>query len=801
MTNLTIVENGRGWIASVKRSDRLEVGECCPRQAYVELQIPKLTGSVTRVTISTLSHDQGWSDQQDRYGGTYESTNTFFDLAVATPSCHERIWSFTFQKNIHARIEPHRHENVWDVGSSDKARCAWLQSIRGDDTIQVFPMAMLQLWTNFVYEVEIKAEGIFQDQETNLSSDNAQGSTGVDKLNIYKPLQESRRQTRVLSLCPGRFEDPLLCSITTISLDDPSHGEYEALSYCWGDVRTEETIQLRESLENPAHGLTRGIAITANLYEALKHMRPESGPPRNLWADAVCIDQANFGEWSQQVALMPSIYAGAVRVVVWLGTSADLPMRHKCFSALQAIQERFRTRYDASRTYTPEERELIETEIINAEITNMVDYTIHWNLCDFDWFKRTWVLQEISNASTAVFRCGLDEVSWPIVSSVIRLLQAEKLGSALVRARSQPTNVLRSAIVPSIWFSIVQLGETSQGLQMKTSSEGILEILVKAHSLKATDPRDKLYALLQFGNESKDVANLPLIVKVDYSKTPVKVFTDFVRWWICTHQSLRILSSIHTLKSRSWQQMYYGEPLELETLEYPSWCFWPVGDDRIANATLGLSLEASYQASGSTMPEVEFINSPDALKNPHILQLTGHRLCTISKITPFPLWEFPDQPHELRDAFMRVFDPASYGRFVLHDVDDQDTKKLAEGVREFLARHYTYHARGFKERTPYVPCLSPCFFVADELGEGCYGLCPHNARPGDMVVMLYGGPVLYLLRESKLDPSGGKKDRERATDEKKHQFVGECFLQGYMNGKALTQIQEKGLEKEVFNLV
>jgi hypothetical protein len=50
------------WTASVKRSDRIEVGEFCPRQPYVEIQVPTSVGLVRRVAITTLSHDQGTYD-------------------------------------------------------------------------------------------------------------------------------------------------------------------------------------------------------------------------------------------------------------------------------------------------------------------------------------------------------------------------------------------------------------------------------------------------------------------------------------------------------------------------------------------------------------------------------------------------------------------------------------------------------------------------------------------------------------------------------------------------------------------
>lgn len=43
----------------MKRSERLEVGEFCPRQPYLEAQVPEDAKSVLRLTVVTVSHDQG----------------------------------------------------------------------------------------------------------------------------------------------------------------------------------------------------------------------------------------------------------------------------------------------------------------------------------------------------------------------------------------------------------------------------------------------------------------------------------------------------------------------------------------------------------------------------------------------------------------------------------------------------------------------------------------------------------------------------------------------------------------------
>jgi hypothetical protein len=59
-------------------------------------------------------------------------------------------------------------------------------------------------------------------------------------------------------------------------------------------------------------------AVGANLHAALLHLR-DRFMDRILWVDAICIDQTNTAEKSQQVQSMAKIYAKASRVIVWLG--------------------------------------------------------------------------------------------------------------------------------------------------------------------------------------------------------------------------------------------------------------------------------------------------------------------------------------------------------------------------------------------------------------------------------------------------------------------------------------------------
>ncbi|KAK3935455.1 heterokaryon incompatibility protein-domain-containing protein [Diplogelasinospora grovesii] len=789
------------WTASVKRSDRIEVGEFCPRQPYVEIQVPAFVGLVRRVVITTVSHDQGFSNDKGRFGGTYEHSNTWFEVAVITPSYHERTPSKIFQRNVHASLEPRRHENIWEIETGETSARGWLSEICSGDTIQVIPRADFKLWTNYVYEVEIKVEGDKTTRQTQSPSDTGWEAVQANKPNFYKPLDLSRQETRVLSLYPGASHEALCGRITTISLADPSHDKYEALSYCWGNPSQKGLVKLRsmamDQHESEAEdGLLHDFPINSSLYEALKYLRPDSGPPRTLWVDAVCIDQDNLEERAQQVAQMPSIYGQADRVVIWLGLSN--PIRKECFTVVQTIQTLLKTEYDPSRKYTEEELTQMAKRVMDAELTanGVVPFTDKWRQCDFDWFKRTWVVQEVANAKTAVVHCGSDMVTWPALSTLAAYISDQKTHGPLIRY----------GIMPSMFSSFFGSLDGKRGASLWSqhgAREEILEILIKAHSLKASDPRDKIFALLQFGAETRDIASLPSTIRPDYHKTTTQAFSDFVRWWISTHRSLRILSAVHTLPGRSWQQMYYsnGKPPDLSTLEHPTWSFWHEGEGNWAKATLGLSSESPYRASGSSIPEIDLVTSSNAMQNPSELRLSGHRLCVVTQITFYPFLERNRLPEELYDGFVTIFNPTGDKRAWLLDRDDQRTSTGARAAEDY-ARHLTYHSRGFTRREGDVfPCLSPSLFFSGSSDNQRVGLCPHYARPGDIVVMLYGGRVLYLIRERKAARGAEIEGLEVVEERKKYEFVGECLLHGYMNGQALAEVQEKGLAKEIFDLV
>jgi hypothetical protein len=60
------------------------------------------------------------------------------------------------------------------------------------------------------------------------------------------------------------------------------------------------------------------MSVASNLAEALDHLSIRDYPCK-LWVDAICINQKDKLEKSQQIQNMTDIYARAKRVVVWIG--------------------------------------------------------------------------------------------------------------------------------------------------------------------------------------------------------------------------------------------------------------------------------------------------------------------------------------------------------------------------------------------------------------------------------------------------------------------------------------------------
>jgi hypothetical protein len=126
---------------------------------------------------------------------------------------------------------------------------------------------------------------------------------------VYKPLDTNPQAIRLLRIHPGVWEEDVR-AVLQESFIAEARDCYVAISYTWGHVDVVRQVAIT------CNG--RSIFISENLFTALRRLR-RTDRPILVWADAICINQADTLERTHQVALMGEIYSKSQETIIWLG--------------------------------------------------------------------------------------------------------------------------------------------------------------------------------------------------------------------------------------------------------------------------------------------------------------------------------------------------------------------------------------------------------------------------------------------------------------------------------------------------
>lgn len=101
---------------------------------------------------------------------------------------------------------------------------------------------------------------------------------------IYLPLDQRRREIRLIRVKAGRGCQKIRCELVQAFLDSASDPipQYETISYCWGDSTARSYITVNR--------MKRDVAASSKA--AIRCMRLPHAD-RLLWIDAVCINQVS----------------------------------------------------------------------------------------------------------------------------------------------------------------------------------------------------------------------------------------------------------------------------------------------------------------------------------------------------------------------------------------------------------------------------------------------------------------------------------------------------------------------------
>jgi hypothetical protein len=316
------------------------------------------------------------------------------------------------------------------------------------------------------------------------------------------------------------FDDSLYCTIITedrselFRLTDNRRNHYEAVSYAWGVPEFTRTIICDDS----SH-----IKITSNVDVMLRRLRKKSRT-RNLWIDALSLNQSDTDEKAQQIPLMGAIYHQAAKVCIWLGDGKE-DVKEACALIRTCIFAN-----DSGRTF----------EDLSSSLPKKW-YSIVDSLFSLPWFHRRWVLQEAVQGRTAIFHWNTEKIDLRCVVD-----GADYLQNMAPHQLSQ----LESRTIHGL--------ETVRMIQSR--SDQWLDLLWNLHHTECLEPHDRLFALYGLAKSGPGIHK----PQIDYNVGWKTAFAKFAAECIENGQWYTILRHIATFGS-------LGDVDDAEPSWVPNW--------------------------------------------------------------------------------------------------------------------------------------------------------------------------------------------------------------------------------------
>lgn len=628
---------------------------------------------------------------------------------------------------------------------------------------------------------------------------------------VYEPLPDDH-SIRVLIVEPESAGSDLQTRLEIVDLDKEM--AYEAMSYTWGDPKDQVPLQVR----------SQTVMIPKNLENALKRLR-HADRRRYIWADAVCINQADISERGQQVSIMRRIYSKARRVLVWLGQDKT-SFAKLAFTTICDIVRSWRPANNPHKFSSYKEAFEPQKEGLSIDEDG---WTALQAMFQTEYFTRFWVIQELVLGQNATVVWGGHSISWGLVG----------ISAAWLLTRGWATNQdwPISAAYNAFLIYVLPLARRSA---ISTFSKLDLSAVLATTmgKFKSTDARDRIFALLGMPFSGNDPEKEQLVTP-DYTAEVKTVYLDATKRMLSHDANLRLLSAVqHGLEIDStspswvpkWNQSLFAEPLALRQ-EHGYYAnagelFRP-GDDTFGADGESLALTGLKVTTVTDVTEpftagkisfssladgdrdamliiLSYLNDPDR-------QVRASWSATLEKFT-IPGYSNPEKQAEVLTSgggfrmAAATGMPGKYGMRKSTEILDGE-KMGVDNLGEFLLywrerctwdvealRHDDFKdfwAAVEKEGSTYATERALCSMNAF-LGrrvfrceDGKLGLGPAAMRTGDVVVVLFGGIVPYVLRP--LDGAGDGGDGQ------KWAFVGECIVPTIMQGQA---VEEAGLLAE-----
>ncbi|CAO2657108.1 Nn.00g032340.m01.CDS01 [Neocucurbitaria sp. VM-36] len=648
----------------------------------------------------------------------------------------------------------------------------------------------------------------------------------------YPTFPSEGRHIRTLLLHAGEVRDPISCTLHVLDLD--SQPAYDALSYTWGDPGVTESIQVG------------GIAVevTLNLYTALRHLRHTSDD-LVLWVDAVCINQSDNEEKSQQVAMMGDIYRQCAQVRIWLGCKPGECGLGRSMRRVDSVMDEPDQQADPFELirHLAEDRHIHEWPCFNADgqqggfvYRESKAFNGMWEefltVAQSTWWSRMWTVQEVilprsgtltydvwSASLVDITKCGTNYYShvWgcckdimPHMPSSISIALDEFCTTFLTLDRD------RNSLAEDEYFDL-QEQHVSYALR------------------QCQNPRDKVYGLLGLIG---DISELDLWLTPNYSNSKDEVYYDATCAMLYRgRRDLKCLVGVEyghrpgTRKWASWVRDFDAQLTQLdadvESNRLMMYDLFNASDGRKASYEqymthpqmaeempyqVGLGLTGKCVGSVASMYDEirEGGSDEDKVRQIHAYTQWAQASMGIDLATlDLDQLDGSQQQQQQSDAgekFLRTIfaGVASTGR----DEEYSDWRRFTHENVVWLKSFVSWIRNEVEDmsfalgRTLLHALHGRCYFRTETQGQG---LCYPTARPGDEIWVIYGSKVPLILRrvglseeESRelrpMDAYGVNTDGEYGVKEDfepdveprgYYELVGDCYLDEFMDGEAI----------------
>jgi hypothetical protein len=541
---------------------------------------------------------------------------------------------------------------------------------------------------------------------------------------------------------------------------------YNAISYAWGDPTLKYKIECEKDELN----------VTENVRELLDHIR-DPNEDRVIWVDAICIDQQNFEERSQQVRLMGQIYSSAESVNIWLGPEKDD----------SGLLEEFIPRL--ADVFWRSRRAQLFTDEVLFQKTKTHRTSPEWvalkRLFGRPWFNRTWIVQEFVASPQHTFLCGKFHISAELLVLVAKELRHLYLnGNDFVRHHGFDFAVISKFLrMARIWKLRMSGEETDFSL-----------LTYSFWSSKTSDPKDKIFSMLGLDN------GIAIRIAPDYRDSIQTVYTKATQESLLSGNAFGILSLAGIGNHRvldnlpSWVPDFSSTETPAPPFElfiYDGCVQWGSYNIHIFKETLSPFL---FEGKEFTLDAINFdtikrlgtVLNIDNNRNLKEWTYEAESLFLTSNYylsNEFPNWDIlwrsliADRTYEYT-SYIRA--PQIYGSY--YEALRKQLEMKTTDKQRFTQGRYILESIGAAGRQITEEMRATRFVFAlwqsahgrryCMTGKGDVALVPKYAAVGDEICNLAGCIAPFVVRSF---PGAG-------SGKKIYELVGECYVHGVMRG-------------------